>query len=496
MNNNMIDERKIPDFVLAITQTFDTNGYEAFIVGGSTRDLLRGVTPKDWDLATNATPDQILELFPDSYYENSFGTVGIKFSRETSENVHTDIVEVTTYRYESEYSDSRRPDSVQFVTDIRRDLSRRDFTINAIAYNPVTREIVDPYDGLEDIHNKVISCVGDPQKRFAEDALRMLRAIRFQTQLGFIVSYETINALITCSSLLKNVSRERVFDELCKILMSDNPAEGIALLDKAHLLEHVLPELLVAKGVEQGGAHSYDVYEHLVLSLQHTADQGWGLELRLAALLHDIAKPATRGTGKHKKYSFYGHEVVGAKMAKKILDRFKCSNKLKDKIILLIRHHMFLSDPDEITLSAVRRLIARVGKENVEDLIKLRMADRIGTGRPVAEPYRLRKFQAMIDEVTTDPISVKMLAINGDQLISELDIRPGPRIGHVLQALLQSVLDDPSLNRYETLLDMSKALLKLSDTELRQKGHDAEKHNIAMHEKKVAHIYNKRKTQK
>jgi poly(A) polymerase/tRNA nucleotidyltransferase (CCA-adding enzyme) len=429
---------------------------------------LTGKTPKDWDVTTNATPEQIQEIFPDTFYENKFGTVGVE--NKLTENENLKVVEVTPYRVESSYSDNRHPDEVKFSKKLEDDLKRRDFTMNAIAYSVSSGELVDLYGGQEAIKDKIIKAVGDPNKRFQEDALRILRAVRFSTQHGFVIEHETMMAMIKNVNLLSKISSERIRDEFFKMIMSGEPIVGITLSQKLGMMKYMVPELEIGIGVEQNGEHIYDVWEHNLRTMQHAADKDWPLHIRLAGLFHDIGKPATREWSKEKDdYTFYGHDVVGAKITKKACDRLKFGNELTEKVTRLVRYHMFFADTDQITLSAVRRLVAKVGAENVWDLIDLRICDRIGMGRPKEEPYRLRKFESMIEEVMRDPINVGMLKIDGNRL-REMGEKPGPRMGWVLHALLEEVLEDPKKNTVEYLENRVTELLKLNEEHLRKLG--------------------------
>src|SRR6185312_3418248 len=298
------------------------------------------------------------------------------------------------------------------------DLDRRDFTINAIAYDPSTETIVDKHNGSEDLERKMIVAVGDPNERFAEDALRTLRAIRIAAELDFAIDTQTAAGIAQNASQLEKISRERVRDELIRILMSPRPLQALYVAQKLGVLKYIIPELEEGIGCAQNQAHSFDVFEHLLRSLQHAADKNWPLEVRLAALLHDVGKPATRQWSDEKgDWTFYGHDVVSARMAKKILNDLKFPKDIIEKVSILVRSHMFFSDPDIVTLSAVRRLISRVGQENITELVNLRVCDRIGTGRPKEHPFRLRKYLSMIDEALRAPISVGMLKINGSKLM-------------------------------------------------------------------------------
>ena len=461
-----------PNEIVDIIEKLEKAGFEAFLVGGCTRDLLLGKTPKDWDITTNATPEEIIPLFAKTFYENSYGTVGVV--NETTDDERLKIVEVTPYRLESFYSDHRHPDEVRFSKSIEDDLKRRDFTINAIAVslsNGAIKDIVDLFGGLKDIKDKTVRAVGDADERFKEDALRMIRAVRLATELGFTINIDTNKAILSDSKLLKEISIERIRDEFVKILMSKSPKLGIEMLDSLNLLVYISPELLAAKGVEQNQAHAYDVWEHLLRTVQHSADKGWPLEIRLSALFHDISKPETKRFSREtSKITFYGHEVVGSRVTKKILERLKFPTKTIEKVISMVRWHMFFSDTETITLSAVRRMIANVGHENIWDLMNIRICDRIGTGRPKENPYRLRKYQAMVEEAMVDPVSVGMLKIDGKGIMNVTHVTPGPKIGFILNALLEEVLENPKLNTEEYLENRAMELIILPDAKLKELG--------------------------
>ncbi|MSR71670.1 MAG: HD domain-containing protein [Candidatus Taylorbacteria bacterium] len=464
----------VPPEISNVTSTLEKNGFEAYIIGGCTRDLLLGRKPKDWDVTTNATPEEIIKLFPKTFYENNYGTVGIV--NESTEDETLKIVEVTPYRLETGYSDFRRPDSVTFSKNIKDDLARRDFTINAIALRQVgddKEEIVDLFEGQNDLSEKIIKTVGDANERFGEDALRMMRAVRLHAELGFSIASDTQKAIKDNSKLLEKIAKERVRDELIRIIMSDRPMEAIETLQKLGLLTYIIPELEKAMGIEQNQAHSYDVWEHLLRSLQHAADKKWPLDIRIAALLHDISKPETRRRDETKgEWTFYGHDVVGARVSRKTLERLNFPKKLVDKVTKLIRWHMFFTDTEQITLSAVRRMIVNVSRENIWDLMNLRICDRIGTGRPKEDPYRLRKYKSMIEEALTDPISVGMLKIDGKRIMDVTHVTPGPKVGQILHALLEDVLEDPKRNTTEYLENRAQELIKLPDLELKKIGEE------------------------
>lgn len=475
-----INKFNIPEEVSCVTNSLKKAGFEAYLVGGCVRDLFMGKKPKDWDVTTNATPEQIIPIFPRTFYENMFGTVAV-VDEETKDS-SLKIVEVTPYRIESAYSDHRRPDSVKFSQNIEDDLKRRDFTINSIAYDPDSSEIIDPFGGVVDLNKSIIRAVGDPNIRFREDGLRILRAVRFHVELGFYIEPETEKSIIKNVSILKDISAERIRDEFQKIIMSGRPSDGIELMNKLGILQYILPELQEGIGVEQNRAHSYDVWNHTLKTLQHAADKNLPLHVRLAAIFHDISKPSTRRwDNKTKTWTFHGHEVVGSRVTENVLERLKFSRETINIVKNLVRWHMFFSDTEKITHSAVRRLIANVGKDNVWDLINLRMCDRIGTGRPKENPYRLRKYKAMIEEVMRDPISPQMLKTDGRRIMKILSISPGPRVGQILNILLDAVIEDPRINNEQELDKRTVELNKMSDIEL-SKLSDMAKNRIQMEE--------------
>lgn len=503
-NKSKIEKFKLPEEVSHVTKALKDAGFEAYLVGGCVRDLFMGRKPKDWDITTNATPEEIIPLFPKTFYENDFGTVGVvneEVSVPTPEGRDSDqsvgdetlkIIEITPYRIESSYSDHRRPDIIKFSKNILDDLKRRDFTINAIAYDTESGEIIDPFFGVADLARGIIKTVGEPKERFFEDGLRILRAIRFHVELNLPLDPETEKSIFENKDILKEVSRERIRDEFTKIIMSNNPMNGMLLLKKLGLLVYVVPELEESIGVEQNKAHAFDVWTHLLKALQHSADKRYPLHVRLATLFHDIAKPKTRRwDNEAKQWTFYGHEVVGSHVTKKILENLRYSRETIDRITNLVRWHMFFSDTEKITHSAVRRLVANVGKDNVWDLIDIRGCDRIGTGRPKENPYRLRKYKAMIEEVMRDPISVGMLKIDGKKIMEILNITPGPKIGQILNALLEDVLEDPSLNTEEYLNKKTIELSKMSDRELKDLGVKGKEKKEKEEEKKIKEIRNK-----
>jgi len=492
---------KIPEYLENIIEKMEAAGFEAWIVGGCVRDLLMDKTPNDWDLTTNALPEEMLKIFPEAHYENEFGTVILPVKNETGENL--DAIEVTTFRSEQGYSDRRRPDEVKFEKDIDADLARRDFTINALAMKsvnskiPVKEElkkfiieiksginpprprgaatppedgtswqILDLFGGFKDIERKAIRGVGEPYDRFKEDSLRMMRAIRFSAQLGFKIEDKTERAILKMAGALKFIARERIATELIKILKSDRPYDGIMALHNTKLLQYIIPELEQGVGIEQARHHIYTVFEHDVLALKHCPSKEW--QVRFAALIHDIGKPKTKkiidGIA-----TFYNHEYVGAKLADKLCRNLKFSADDTFRITNLVRNHMFYYNADEVTAASVRRLIKKVGKENLKDLIDLRIADRLGSGVPKAEPYKLRHLQYMFERVQNDPVSVKMLKINGTDLMNDLKIPPSPKIGEILDLLLGDVIENPENNTKEYLSARAKEFAAMDGAELRRR---------------------------
>ncbi|MDP3953510.1 MAG: CCA tRNA nucleotidyltransferase [bacterium] len=450
-------------------------GFKAYLVGGCVRDILLGKDPSDWDIATDAEPEEIQKLFKESVYENEFGTVGVKSG---SEEPSLKIVEVTTFRKEGRYTDKRHPDEIVFASSIEDDLARRDFTINAIAIDLEGKEDpIDPFGGQVDLKKRIVRAVGNPNERFEEDALRLMRAVRFCAQLGFELEKETEAAVTKGVSSIKAIAAERVRDELSKLLMSEGAGEGVRKMQKLGLLGEIVPELAEGAGVEQNKHHIFDVFEHNVRSLEYTVEKGFPLDVRLASLLHDVGKVGTRQwqddsrgektqSGKKGDWTFYQHQYLGEKQAKDILNRLKYPRELVKRVALLVREHMFVYDPEVVTEKGVRRLLRRVGEESIDDLIKVREADRIGSGVPKAQPYRLRYLQAMIEKAKGEPVSVKQLKVNGDMFIKELGMEPGPHMGQILAILLEEVLDDPRKNTREGLIDRVKELREFSSKEL------------------------------
>lgn len=457
----------IPEEILKIYKKAREANFEVYFVGGCVRNMLLKKPVKDWDMTTNATPQQILKIFKDGFYDNKFGTVGIPLHT----TVYGGIIEITTFRTEKGYSDNRRPDKVEWGKSIEEDLARRDFTINAIALRlsfdklriaqgkPSNFELVDPYGGQKDIKSKIVRAVGSPKERFKEDALRLLRAIRIATELSFTIEGKTWNEIVNDAELILEVSGERIRIELLRILASDNAYEGIMLLKNSNLLNHILPELIVGIGISQkrpGRHHTDDVFIHNVLSLKFCPSED--PIIRFAALLHDVGKPKVQSKDEQGLVIFYNHEVAGANIAKNICDRLKFSRKERDKIVNLIRWHMFTVD-EKVSDAGIRRFIRRIGIENVKDMMDLRIGDRLGGGTQTAESWRLKLFKKRIEvQLRPAPFSINDLAIDGNDIMKELKIKPGPKIGEILNKLFLEVDEDLSKNNKEFLLKRIKEL--------------------------------------
>jgi len=462
----------IPQPVAAVGTALEGAGYEAYLVGGCVRDLLVGelekreVVPKDWDIATNATPEDIQRLFAESVYENEFGTVGVKTD---AEDPALKVVEVTTYRIEGRYTDKRHPDEVRFAKTIEEDLARRDFTVNALALSMVegmATDLIDPFGGREDLKARTVRAVGKAEERFSEDALRLLRAVRLATELDFQIEFETRRAIEKQAGLLEMIAKERIRDEFEKLIMAPRAAAGVIVLEELDLLRYILPELREGLGVEQNLHHIYTVFEHSIRCLDYAAKQNYSLEVRLAALLHDVGKPRSKA-GEGRNSTFYSHEQIGARMAAAALGRLHFSKNVIEYVTHLVRYHMFYYNVGEVSDAGVRRFLRRVEPETVPDLIKVREADRIGSGTPKAVPYKLRHFLFMIDKVKNDPISPKMLVLDGEDVMRLASLPPGPKVGYLLAVLLEEILDDPSKNRDEYLAARIKELAARSEEELK-----------------------------
>lgn len=418
--------------------------YQVYIVGGAVRDLLMAKKVSDWDFTTDAKPEEILKIFPEGFYDNKFGTVGI-----------ADKYEITTMRKEGDYKDHRHPVEVSWTDKIEDDLARRDFTINAIALSS-DNQTIDPYNGEADIKIKKIRAVGEPDQRFQEDALRLMRAIRIATELNFEIDQKTFLSIQKNAHLLKEIASERIRDELFKLLASANPYIGIVKLREAGILKIILPELEQCFGiVQQGPKHDrvYDIGEHSLSALKSTPSKD--PLVRFAALLHDIGKVNTVKTDSSGNVTFYNHDVVGGKLIISIAHRFNLSKKQSDKLFRLVRWHLYTVDENQ-TDSAIRRFIKNVGLENIEDMIALRIGDRLGGGTERAVSWRMEKFQERIKQVLQKPFSISDLKVNGKDVMETLNIKSGPKVGEILQKLFEEVLKDSTKNSKEYLLDRMK----------------------------------------
>jgi len=458
-----MDSMKISPVATKIVETLEKAGYEAWIVGGAVRDSLLSRPTKDWDVTTSATPEQVMPLFEESFYDNAYGTVMVagkhlKVQFGLSEESATDeeIFDITTYRTEHGYSDKRRPDTVEWGKTVEEDLARRDFTINAIAIRPGKNkeEIIDPYGGQSDLKLGVIRAVGEPVARFEEDALRILRAVRLGAELGFIIEPKTLEAIKVTSTNLKHISAERIGAEVVRVLASPNPADGILLMGSTGILDIVIPELLASKKIAQGGHHIHDVFTHSIEALR--ACPSSDPVVRLATLLHDIDKPVVARPGGKRGVTFYGHEVSGARTAKRIAERLRLAKKDQDRIFTLVRWHMFVYEP-KMTDASIRRFIRRVGRENIHDMMALRVGDRIGGGSK-ATSWRLTELQKRIGEQLYEPLSLKDLKINGADVMRILSIAPSRKVGEILDSLFEEVIEDSHKNDKEYLEGRVKEL--------------------------------------
>jgi len=445
---------RVPPVVREFSRVFKTAGFQSHLVGGAVRDILLGRTHTDYDVATDAVPDQVIPLFRKVIPTGiKHGTVTVQFKGTT--------FEVTTFRTETQYTDGRRPDSVTFGRSILDDLSRRDFTINAIAYDLHADRVEDPHDGRGDLKRRLIRAIGDPAERFREDGLRPLRACRFAAQLEFTVDPATLGAIPGALDILRMVSAERIRDEILRILESPVPSVGFSLMKETGILSVVLPELLEGDGVAQGSLHCYDVLWHSL----HACDAAPrdSVVLRLAALLHDVGKPRTRGSAPDGRPTFYGHEKISEEMTRAILERLRLPNAVIKEAAHLVAQHMF-NYQEEWSDAAVRRLVSRVGEGSIKDLIALRRADQVGMCAENAArfPQGLSEFAHRVDEVlgAERALTVSSLAVDGRDVMDRLGIGPGPKVGIILEELLQSVLEDPALNEKEKLLEIAGKMLR------------------------------------
>ena len=441
---------KVPPDVEKVTDRLLEAGHDAYVVGGSVRDALRGVDPHDWDVTTDATPEQIQKVFKRSLYNNRFGTVVVRSGDHE--------VEVTTYRTEAEYTDHRRPDTVAFTASLEEDLARRDFTMNAMAWRPARAgtpgELVDPFGGRRDLDARVLRAVGEPDERFKEDALRMLRAVRFATLLDLRIDGPTADAIRRNATLTASLSGERIQQEIVKMLAAPKPSVAFRMLSDLGVLAVICPELEECKGTPQEKAAAENVFDHLLATLDATPVGD--VPLRIAGLLHDVGKPDTFADG-----HFHQHEFVGEAKARAILKRWKFDKETVNEVTHLIRHHMFWYQT-EWSGSAVRRFMMKVGIEKIPALFALRRADNIGSGARSPRMYALdalwRRVQEEID--AANAFSTRDLKVDGNDIMSELGIPSGPEVGRIINALFERVLDDPALNERETLLRLAREELE------------------------------------
>jgi len=439
---------EVPDAVRAVMDRLWSRGHAAYVVGGSVRDALLGRSAQDWDLATDARPDRLLAVFPSAVYENQFGTVAVR----EGDAIH----EVTTFRTDHDYADFRRPHRVEFGDDIRLDLARRDFTINAIAWgheaDADASALVDPFDGVADIERRLLRAVDEPGARFGEDALRMVRAVRLAAVLDFSIEPATLAAIRDNAGLAAHVSGERVSAELEKLLAAARPSTGFRLMAETGLLGVLLPELAAQRGVPQNKVEGEDLFDHTLRSVDDApADRP---VVRLAALLHDLGKTATLDDG-----PFRGHEVVGAEMAQGLLDRLHTPRAAAERVVNLVRQHMFNYD-ETWGDAGVRRFIQRVGADAVDDLFELRRADNAGSGVP-PDAHGLDELRDRVQAELAASVVLdrSRLAVRGDDLMAELAIPAGPRLGRILDELLERVVAEPRLNDRATLLLLAESML-------------------------------------
>lgn len=437
---------KLPEEVKEFLEKFKKNKFQIYIIGGAVRNLLLKREVNNWDFTTNAKPDEILKLFKDAFYNNKYGTVSIPVNKM--------IFEVTPFRKETGYSDFRHPEKIEWAKTIDEDLGRRDFTINSMAFNGVS--LIDPYNGQKHLKEKLIVAVGEPDKRFNEDALRLIRGIRFASQLGFMIEDKTRKSIEINSKLITNISWERIRDEFLKIIGSEHPSEGVLFLRSTGLLTFILPEVDLCFTIPQKSPkrhHVYDVGTHLVMALKHCPSKD--PITRFATLIHDIGKAKTfRRDDKTGLITFYNHEVVGKELAEAIAERFKLSNKDKEKLIRLVQFHQFTVSEIQ-TDKAVRRFIRNVGKDYLNDIIDLRFGDRIGSGAK-PDSWRFDLFRKRLIEVQKQPFQIKDLKINGEDVMKSLNIKPSQKVGEVLKNIFNKVINQKLKNDRKILLEVLK----------------------------------------
>lgn len=466
-----------------------------YLVGGAVRDILLERPTKDFDFVIGKVEAKAIEKILSSLGEvnlvgKSFGV--FKFVPDgfhIGEN-NFEAIDVALPRTEhAGMSGGYKDFEIQSNKDlpITEDLGRRDFTINALAWDMTEEQLIDEFDGLSDLKDRIIKAIGKPELRFQEDYTRMLRAIRFSCQLDFAIEAHTLLVINKKAEKILTISKERIHDELEKIIMSDRAEAGLRLLQQIGLLKVLIPELESGVGMSQNKAHIYDIFEHSVRALGVAAEKKYKLEIRLAALFHDIGKPLTK-EGEGIDATFYNHDQVGAKIAKRVLRRLNFSNDVVDYVTHLVRYHMFYYALDTVSDAGVRRLLNRLGQENIDDFIAVRICDRLGMGRPKGKPWKLIELERRFKEVVLDPITPKMLSVNGNELMEILKIKPGPRVGLILNALLGEVLEDPKKNDKELLLARMKEMDEMKDEELKKLNPDVayyeeERKRMVHHEK-------------
>ena len=451
-----LSSSQVPEPILDVLRRLQECEHRAYVVGGAVRELLRGEAPStnDWDLGTSATPDEVLRLYPKAIATGArYGTV----------TVLTDAgpCEVTTFRVESEYKDARHPGRVTFVRELEEDLKRRDFTVNAIAWDPVSGRVVDPAGGIPDLERGVLRAVGEPLERFREDGLRPIRAARFAATLEFDLEERTRSALPDTRAEVGRVAAERVQDELMKMLRAPKPSRGFEVLRQGGLLDIWHPELQACVAVPQNRYHAYDVYFHTLYTCDAAPPQK--PVVRLAALFHDVGKPATRQEKDDGDATFYNHQFVGAQLTEAAMARLRFGRDLTTRVTHLVRQHMFDYRP-EWTDAAVRRFIRAVGVDHIADLFDLRIADNIGNGLKTGFPHYLEELRSRVDAVlqAEEALSVRDLKVDGSDVMSALDMPPGPKVGEILNQLLEEVLENPALNRREALLERIRGGFRLT----------------------------------
>jgi tRNA nucleotidyltransferase (CCA-adding enzyme) len=434
--SRILEDNSIPPAVLEISRRLREGEYQVFLVGGAVRDFLLGVREKDWDIATNASPGAIRDLFPHTKsFHLKHGTITLVIKGRH--------VEVTTFR----------GPEVRAGSGIEEDLAHRDFTINAMAYDLIRKSIIDPFGGREDIRGKMVRAVLDPMERFQEDPLRMMRAIRFSQELGYSIDTKTLTAITSFSSAISGVAVERIRDELMRLLMVNRPSAGFNLMRKTGLLKVILPELAEGYRKRQSDFHKYTIYRHIMETVDAIEREP---VLRLSALFHDIAKPRVREKIKGR-WRFFSHAEASAELTRQIMRRLRFSNELTSRVSILVAHHMF-DCKKELSDRAIRRFIKRIGAEHVDELMRLRKADDLAHGWGKDYGDRTGDFWKRVhDQMNRAPaLSISDLALNGHDVMAIAGLPAGPRVGYILNKLLEDVLENPEHNRRETLIDMLK----------------------------------------